>query len=203
MTAGQSAAARARQLRRAHPWWHRLLTALGLRQPDPLAARYDAGAAGERRTAELLAPLAHQGWHILHDRAIPGSTANLDHILIPPHGQNAIVLDSKLWSRHQGAINVNRHRRLVHGIADRHSAVNTVQWEADRVSGRLVIPVYPVIVMHSAPVAGGELAVDGVMVVDPERLLSLLRVHAAADYPDRAGAARLAARVGQVFPPFA
>jgi hypothetical protein len=72
-TAGRSAAARARQLRRAHPWWHRILTVLGFAQPDREAARYDAGAAGERRTAQLLAPLVHQGWHVLHDRAIPAA----------------------------------------------------------------------------------------------------------------------------------
>src|SRR5829696_9140365 len=38
---------------------------------DTLAWR--RGAAGERRTARLLAPLERRGWAVLHDLAIPGS----------------------------------------------------------------------------------------------------------------------------------
>jgi hypothetical protein len=44
--------------------------------PDTVAWR--RGAAGERRTARLLAPLERQGWAVLHDLAIPGSAANID-----------------------------------------------------------------------------------------------------------------------------
>jgi hypothetical protein len=36
------------------------------------------GAAGERRTARLLAPLERRGWAVLHDLAVPGSPANID-----------------------------------------------------------------------------------------------------------------------------
>lgn len=202
MTAGQSAAARARQLRRARPWWRRLLTHFGLLQPDRQAACYDAGAVGEQRTAELLAPLERDGWHILHDRAIPGSRANIDHVLIPPHGQSVIVLDTKYWSRHRGTIDVNLAGHLVHGVADRHGAVTTVQWETDRASSLLIVPAWPVIVMHSAPVAGGEVTVGGVIVADPERLMTLLRTHAKTDHPDREAAARLASRVERILPAY-
>jgi hypothetical protein len=38
------------------------------------------GAAGERRTARLLAPLERHGWAVLHDLTIPGSQDNLDHL---------------------------------------------------------------------------------------------------------------------------
>jgi hypothetical protein len=44
--------------------------------PDTVAWR--RGAAGEQRTARLLAPLERHGWAILHDLAIPGSQANID-----------------------------------------------------------------------------------------------------------------------------
>src|SRR5829696_10148317 len=44
--------------------------------PDTLAWR--RGAAGERRTARLLAPLERRGWAVLHDLAIPRSQANID-----------------------------------------------------------------------------------------------------------------------------
>ena len=59
--------------------------------PDTVAWR--RGAAGERRTARLLAPLERQGWVVLHDLAIPGSAANIDHLVIGPGGMLAI--DSK------------------------------------------------------------------------------------------------------------
>ena len=52
--------------------------------PDTVAWR--RSAAGERRTARLLAPLERQGWAVLHDLAIPGSTANIDHLVIGPGG---------------------------------------------------------------------------------------------------------------------
>ena len=51
----------------------------GLRfRPSPNASAWRRGAAGERRTARLLDPLARHGWAVLHDLAVPGSQANLD-----------------------------------------------------------------------------------------------------------------------------
>jgi hypothetical protein len=47
--------------------------------PDTVAWR--CGAAGERRTARLLAPLERRDWAVLHDLAIPGSAANIDHLV--------------------------------------------------------------------------------------------------------------------------
>jgi hypothetical protein len=59
----------------------------GLRfRPSPAASAWQRGAAGERRTARLLDPLARHGWAVLHDLAIPGSQANLDHLVIGPGG---------------------------------------------------------------------------------------------------------------------
>jgi hypothetical protein len=59
----------------------------GLRfRPSPDASAWRRGAAGERRTARLLGQLGRQGWAVLHDLAIPGSQANLDHVVIGPGG---------------------------------------------------------------------------------------------------------------------
>jgi hypothetical protein len=56
-----------------------MATAWGLRfKPSPDAVAWRQGAAGERRTARLLAPLERHGWAILHDLAVPGSWANID-----------------------------------------------------------------------------------------------------------------------------
>jgi hypothetical protein len=68
----------------------------GLRfRPSPDAGAWRRGAAGERRTAHLLGHLGQQGWAVLHDLAIPGSQANLDHLVIGPGG--VFVIDSKQY----------------------------------------------------------------------------------------------------------
>jgi hypothetical protein len=68
----------------------------GLRfRPSPDAIAWRRGAAGERRTARLLGPLERHGWAVLHDLAVPGSAANIDHLVIGPGG--VFVIDSKQY----------------------------------------------------------------------------------------------------------
>jgi hypothetical protein len=68
----------------------------GLRfRPSPDAVAWRRGAAGERRTAHLLAALERDGWVVLHDLALPGSRANIDHLVIGPGG--VFVIDSKQY----------------------------------------------------------------------------------------------------------
>ena len=47
-------------------------------RPSRDAVAWRRGAAGERRTARLLAALERYGWAVLHDLEVPGSRANLD-----------------------------------------------------------------------------------------------------------------------------
>src|SRR3954469_25066176 len=60
------------------------------------ARAWEQGAIGEVTTAALLSGLEDIGWVILHDLAIPGSKANIDHLLIGPGG--VLVIDSKNFS---------------------------------------------------------------------------------------------------------
>jgi Nuclease-related domain len=60
--------------------------ALGVSQEETRERLSEPGAVGERRTAGLLALLERQGWAVLHDLAIPGSAANIDHLVIGPGG---------------------------------------------------------------------------------------------------------------------
>jgi len=46
------------------------------------AARERAKAA--RRTARILAPLTCQGWVVMHDRIVAGTSVVLDHVLVGP-----------------------------------------------------------------------------------------------------------------------
>ena len=87
---GSSGEARARRARQ------RAQQGTGPSRHEALAQRYEQGAIGEQLIAETLAPLAEQGWVLLHDRRKPGSPANLDHLLVGPGG--VLVLDAKNWT---------------------------------------------------------------------------------------------------------
>ena len=75
---------------------------------------WEAGAEGERRTAEVLTRLAAAGWVVLHDLHWPGRPlANLDHVAVGPGG--VVVIDSKNWSGtvdvRDGTLRQNGYRR--------------------------------------------------------------------------------------------
>jgi Nuclease-related domain len=83
----------------------------GLRfRPSPDAIAWRRGAVGERRTARLLGQLERRGWAVLHDLAVPGSRANLDHLAIGPGG--VFVIDSK---QYRGRLQLDRSGRLWYG----------------------------------------------------------------------------------------
>ncbi len=54
------------------------------------------GATGEERVGAVLASLADQGVLVLHDRCVPKSKANIDHIAVTPNG--IWVIDPKCYS---------------------------------------------------------------------------------------------------------
>lgn len=51
------------------------------------------GARGERALGSFLDPLREEGMAVLHDRRIPGSRANIDHLVVAPAG--VFVIDAK------------------------------------------------------------------------------------------------------------
>jgi hypothetical protein len=113
---------------------------------DTLAWR--RGAAGERRTARLLAALERRGWAVLHDLAIPGTQANIDHLVIGPGG--VIVVDSK---RYRGRLHLDRHGMVWHGRQLLVSALRKVLWaadQADEVLGVAEVRVAAVVAVHGA-----------------------------------------------------
>jgi hypothetical protein len=146
----------------------------GLRfRPSPEAVAWRRGAVGERRTARLLARLERYGWAVLHDLAIPGSRANLDHLVIGPGG--VFVIDSKQF---RGRIQLDPSGRLWHGRYSLGSTLHAVSFEADQAA--LVLPdpgvaVVPIVAVHGAQVPWGKVVMEGVPVVPARRLPSLLR----------------------------
>jgi hypothetical protein len=66
---------------------------LGLTEDPHSTSAWAYGARGERALGSLLDALRSEGIAVLHDRRIPGSRANIDHIVIGPAG--VCVIDAK------------------------------------------------------------------------------------------------------------
>lgn len=191
--------------------WRRVLAWAGLnpaaRRADRRAAMWEHGAQGEAATMALLAPLERSGWRILHDRQLPGSRANLDHVLVSPCGTAVVVLDTKRW--HRGRPTTLVRGRVCCGGEDRHGQIEKVAGYAARVQVALAVPgvvVWPLLVVHGSPIAGGRLEArapgwDGpVWVLGPDLLVPTLA--AAPSGRDARRAAMLAGRVDAVLYPY-
>jgi hypothetical protein len=163
----------------------------GLRfQPSPDAIAWRRGAAGERRTARLLEPLERHGWVVLHDLSVPGSRANLDHLVIGPGG--VFVIDSK---QYRGGLQLDSSGRLWHGGYPLAPTLRAVSFEADRAAQVVPDPgvaVVPIVAVHGVQVPWGKVVNDGVPVVSARRLPSLLR-----ELPPVLGPERIAALADQ------
>jgi hypothetical protein len=157
------------------------------------AVAWRRGAAGERRTARLLGPLERHGWVVLHDLAVPGSQANIDHLAIGPGG--VFVIDSK---QYRGRLQLDPSGRLWHGRFPLSPALQAVSFEADQAAVVLPDPgvaVVPIVAVHGAQVPGGTVVVEGVPVVSARRLPSMLRQLPTVLGPERVAALADEARI--------
>jgi hypothetical protein len=110
---------------------------------------------------------------VLHDLDIPGSPANIDHLLIGPAG--VLVIDSK---QYRGQLRLDQYGMVWHGRHLLVSALRTVLWEADQadeVLGVADIQVAAVIAVHGTTVPWGLLQADGVTIVPARRVPDLLQ----------------------------
>jgi Nuclease-related domain len=165
----------------------------GLRfRPSPDVIAWRRGAAGEQRTARLLGPLERQGWVVLHDLAVPGSRANLDHLVIGPGG--VFVVDSK---HYRGRLQLDPSGRLWHGRYPLTPTLRAVEFEADRAAQVLADPqvVVPIVAVHGVQVPWGKVVTQGVPVVSARRLPSMLRQLPAVLGPERVAAVAHQARI--------
>lgn len=145
----------------------------GLRDAD----RWRRGAEGERRTAALLDGLASRRWAVWHDLQVPGSRANIDHLVV---GRTGVwVVDTKT-PRGQ----VKSGWRSVR-MGDRRLDTGPVTWEAEMVAERLdelvgarlrrPLVVRPVVAVHGAELRPRGVRVQGVRVVGADRLVARIR----------------------------
>jgi hypothetical protein len=138
-------------------------------RPSTQARAWQRGAHGERQTARLLDRLSRDGYQVFHDLAMPGSPANIDHLVVGPSG--VFVIDSKHWTGqvHQSADGLiwHNHYRLDRALA-------TIGWQALTVGRLLSIPVAPLLCVHGAHVQGDGLRAQGVAIVPASLLRSAL-----------------------------
>ena len=173
----------------AAAWWRLRF------HPSPETLAWQRGAAGERHLARLLAPLEAHGWTVLHDLAVPRSTANLDHLVVGPPGVFAI--DAKHYA---GPLHLTHDGQLWHGRYPLAAALSATRWAADKVQATLGAPdvdVVPIVAVVGAPVPFGQVTVNGVPVVAAGSLPSMLRALPPVLAPERAAwaAAQVRARL--------
>jgi hypothetical protein len=153
------------------------------------------GAHGERRTARLLTSLERRGYQVFHDLAIPGSAANVDHLVIGPTG--VFVIDSK---RYHGYLHYAAGQ-LWHGRRPLDRTLETLWWEATQVAETLGfgpdLHVYPVLCVHVARLPWyRELLVDGIPILDATALCPALQVTRQALSPEQVDLVAAQVRAG-------
>jgi hypothetical protein len=139
-TAGASArreferrkARRDQRVRAKHPKLGGLLLAIS-DEPQSTAA-WDVGALGEERLGKGLNALASDRLRLLHDRRIPRSTANIDHLAVTASG--VYVIDAKKYRgrphlKIEGGILRPRVERLLVGTRDCTKLVDGVLKQID------------------------------------------------------------------------
>jgi hypothetical protein len=144
---------------------------------------WGVGATGEELLGAGFDRLAARGVRMLHDRRIPGTKANIDHIAVTSSG--IYVIDAKRYRGRrprlevQGGLLRPRTEKLLVGTRDCTKLVSGMHKQVEVVSravhylaaGRSVPPVVGVLCFVDAewPLIGGAFTVDGVHVEWPKK----------------------------------
>jgi hypothetical protein len=177
-------AKRETRIREKHPKLGGLILAMS-DEPQSTAA-WDTGAVGEERLGRRLNELSSDTMRVLHDRRIPGTRANIDHVAVTATG--IYVIDPKRYQgrpslKVEGGILRPRVEKLLVGSRDCTKLVDGVLKQVDlaRAIVGVDIPVTGVLCFIEAdwPLIGGAFTTRGVEVLWPRKLYPRL----AADGP--------------------
>lgn len=139
---------------------------------------WEPGALAEPRVGALLDALRPHGVAPLHDRRIPGSQANIDHVVVAPSG--VWIVDSenyrgRIERRGRGSdlrLYVKGHDRthLVSGMDRQYAAVRAAMSACD-------VPVHRVLCFTGGewPFFAKPFDVDGVWVTWPKALIDAIK----------------------------
>jgi ssDNA-binding Zn-finger/Zn-ribbon topoisomerase 1 len=143
--------------------------------PRQSTTAWVTGAEGEERTADYLDPLASEGFVIFHDRKIPLSRANVDHIVIGPTG--VFVVETKNVA---GDFRVRGDDVRIGGR--RVAVVDEVRREVDATWNAVApvlapkgLRVVPVVCAHRADLPFFRRSVAGIRIVSGRGLARYIR----------------------------
>ena len=173
-------ASRERRIREKHPRLGGIIHALS-DEPQSTTA-WDSGALGEERLGGRLNELASGTLRVLHDRRIPGTRANIDHLAVTSSG--VFVIDAKKYQgrpqlKIEGGLLRPRVERLLVGRRDCTKVVDGVLKQVGVVRDAIgdQIPIHGVLCFVDAdwPLFGGSFTTRGVDVTWPKKLYSRLQ----------------------------
>ncbi|WP_243399141.1 nuclease-related domain-containing protein [Cryobacterium zongtaii] len=171
------------RIRDDHPYLGKLILAVS---DDPQSTQaWATGARGEEVLGQRLDKLTGRGVHVLHDRRIPRTRANIDHIAVCPAG--VFVIDAKKYQgrpslRAERGLFRPRTEKLIVGSRDCTKLIHGAHKQVDLVRSALEdadlegIPVRGVLCFVDAdwPLFGGDFTIDGVHVSWPKKALENL-----------------------------
>ena len=127
---------REKRVREKHPHVAGLMLALG--DAPTHETVWARGAGGEEHVAKLLAKRLNADVVLLHDRGIPRSRANIDHIAIAPTGvwvidskryKGKVAVSNPLFGQAKLTINGRDKSKLIDGLAKQVDLVKAVMAE--------------------------------------------------------------------------
>jgi hypothetical protein len=173
-------------------------------RPRQTTEAWSAGASGEESVANWLEKLAEVGVIALHDRGIPGSRANIDHIAITPWG--VWVIDAKRYAGKRpdfvvegGLFGIGGVRRLTVGGRKRDNLIEGVLRQVEKVQAVLgdEVEVHGALAFVDAdwPLLAGDFKVREVSVLWPKKLIKVML----REEPPTVDVERVAVKLAEVF----
>jgi len=160
---------------------------------------WSTGAVGEERVGAVLDRLASDSRRVLHDRRIPGSKANIDHLVVDSSG--IWVIDAKRYAgkperRVEGGLFRPKVEKLFVKGRDKTSLIEGVQWQMSKVQEALPgIPVVGILCFVDAEwgLLDPSFSVRDITIAWPRKLASMLKRTKPGEVDVIATAAALAA----------
>ena len=170
------------RIREAHPKLGGLILALS---DDPQSTKaWSSGAIGEAALGSRLDKAVRDDVRVLHDRRIPRSRANIDHLVVCASG--VFVIDAKRYVEKRPSLKVEggffrpRVEKLMVGSRDQTKLVVGVQGQVELVESALAaagfdsIPVRGMLCFVDGdwPLIGGDFEIYGVDVLWPRKAVT-------------------------------
>lgn len=139
------------------------------------------GAVGEQMTGRELTRLEKDGFRTLHDLRLPGSRANIDHVVIGPTG--VFTVETKSYT---GRVVIER-TTVKHNGRRRDKIVPQALGQAAAVHAVLGVDVVPIVCVHRAQISTGwfrKPVIDGVVFCSGRGLRKVLSGRPRMHQPD-------------------